>query len=33
MARTNLRTGLNKGFPTTVIPKTVKPSHKKGIKT
>ena len=24
---------MNKGRPTTVIPKTVKPSHKKGLKT
>ncbi|ORX38328.1 putative structural constituent of ribosome [Kockovaella imperatae] len=31
--RSNLRYGLNKGHPTTVIPKTVKPSHKKGKKT
>lgn len=31
--RSNLRIGLNKGYPTTSIPKTVKPSHKKGIKT
>ncbi|BEJ14026.1 hypothetical protein CspHIS471_0312000 [Cutaneotrichosporon sp. HIS471] len=31
--RSNLRIGLNKGYPTTVIPKAVKPSHKKGIKT
>lgn len=31
--RSNLRVGLNKGFPTTPIPKAVKPSHKKGIKT
>lgn len=33
MARTNVAIGLNKGFPTTAIPKAVKPSHKKGIKT
>jgi large subunit ribosomal protein L36e len=33
MARTNLRTGLNKGYPTTTIAKVVKPSNKKGIKT
>lgn len=33
MARTNVAVGLNKGFPTTAIPKAVKPSHKKGIKT
>lgn len=33
MARTNVAVGLNKGFPTTSIPKAVKPSHKKGIKT
>ncbi|WOO76732.1 60S ribosomal protein L36 [Vanrija pseudolonga] len=33
MARSNLRYGLNKGHPTTVIPKTVKPSNKKGVKT
>lgn len=29
----DLRYGQNKGRPTTVIPKTVRPSHKKGIKT
>ncbi|KAK8854639.1 hypothetical protein IAR55_003378 [Kwoniella newhampshirensis] len=32
-ARSNLRYGMNKGRPTSVIPKTIKPSHKKGIKT
>ncbi|KAK4684191.1 large subunit ribosomal protein L36e, partial [Tremellales sp. Uapishka_1] len=31
--RSNLRFGRNKGRPTTVIPRAVKPSHKKGIKT
>ncbi|KAI0375589.1 ribosomal protein L36e [Pilatotrama ljubarskyi] len=31
MARSNLRTGLNKGHPTTPIPKTVRPSHRKGV--
>ncbi|KWU43509.1 60S ribosomal protein l36 [Rhodotorula sp. JG-1b] len=28
--RTNLPWGLNRGHPTTVIPKTVKPSNRKG---
>ncbi|KAK1927296.1 ribosomal protein L36e [Papiliotrema laurentii] len=32
-ARSNLRSGLNRGHPTTVIPRAVKPSHKKGVKT
>ena len=27
----DLRYGLNKGHPTTPIPKTVRPSHRKGI--
>ncbi|KAI0353615.1 ribosomal protein L36e [Trametes cingulata] len=31
MARSNLRAGLNKGHPTTPIPKTVRPSNRKGI--
>ncbi|KAK7695902.1 hypothetical protein QCA50_000541 [Cerrena zonata] len=31
MARSNLRVGLNKGFPTTPIPKTVRPSQRKGV--
>ncbi|KAF8138396.1 ribosomal protein L36e [Boletus edulis] len=31
MARSNLRYGLNKGHPTTGIPKTPRPSHRKGI--
>lgn len=30
---TDLRFGLNRGRPSTVIPKTVRPSHKKGVKT
>lgn len=29
----DLRYGLNKGHPTTVIPKAVRPSNKKGVKT
>jgi hypothetical protein len=29
----DLRFGMNRGRPSTVIPKTVKPSHKKGKKT
>lgn len=29
----DLRYGMNKGRPTTVIPKTVRPSNKKGVKT
>ncbi len=33
LTRTDLRYGMNRGRPTTVIPKTVKPSHKKGVKT
>nr|ODN86167.1 50S small subunit ribosomal protein L36e [Cryptococcus depauperatus CBS 7841] len=31
--RSNLRYGLNKGRPTTAIPKTTRPSNKKGVKT
>ncbi|EAL19448.1 hypothetical protein CNBG3950 [Cryptococcus deneoformans B-3501A] len=31
--RSNLRYGMNKGRPTTVIPKTARPSNKKGLKT
>lgn len=27
----DLRQGLNKGYPTTVIPKAAKPSHRKGV--
>ena len=27
------RSGLNRGHPTTVIPKAVRPSHKKGVKS
>ncbi|KAI0677573.1 ribosomal protein L36e [Trametes maxima] len=33
MARSNLRHGLNKGHPTTPIPKTVRPSQRKGIQS
>ncbi|KAI0921035.1 hypothetical protein AcW1_004852 [Taiwanofungus camphoratus] len=33
MARSNLRRGLNKGHPTTPIPKTVRPSQRKGIQS
>ncbi|KAG1866548.1 ribosomal protein L36e [Suillus subalutaceus] len=33
MARSNLRQGLNKGYPTTAIPKTSRPSHRKGIQS
>ncbi|EJD01111.1 ribosomal protein L36e [Fomitiporia mediterranea MF3/22] len=33
MARNNTRRGLNKGHPTTAIPKSVKPSHKKGVRS
>ncbi|KAG2042361.1 ribosomal protein L36e [Suillus cothurnatus] len=33
MARSNLRQGLNKGYPTTAIPKTTRPSHRKGIQS
>ncbi|KAH9943481.1 ribosomal protein L36e [Epithele typhae] len=33
MARSNLRVGLNKGHPTTAIPKTVRPSQRKGIQS
>ena len=29
----DLRYGANRGRPSTVIPKAVKPSHKKGVKT
>lgn len=29
----DLRYGMNKGRPTTVIPKTARPSNKKGVKT
>ncbi|KAF7355372.1 Casein kinase II subunit beta [Mycena sanguinolenta] len=31
MARTDIRYGLNHGHPTTPIPKTVRPSHRKGV--
>ncbi|ORY35710.1 putative structural constituent of ribosome [Naematelia encephala] len=31
--RSNIRNGANKGHPTTVIPKKVRPSNKKGVKT
>ncbi|KAG1755625.1 ribosomal protein L36e [Suillus lakei] len=33
MARSNMRQGLNKGYPTTAIPKTTRPSHRKGIQS
>jgi len=33
MARSDLRRGLNKGHPTTPIPKVVKPSQRKGIQS
>ncbi|KAJ7498847.1 ribosomal protein L36e [Mycena latifolia] len=33
MARTNLRYGPNHGHPTTPIPKTVRPSHLKGVQS
>ncbi|KAG1752722.1 ribosomal protein L36e [Suillus paluster] len=33
MVRSNLRQGLNKGYPTTAIPKTSRPSHRKGIQS
>ncbi|KZT12497.1 ribosomal protein L36e [Laetiporus sulphureus 93-53] len=33
MARSNLRYGLNKGHPTTPIPKAVRPSQRKGIQS
>ncbi|KAG1892383.1 ribosomal protein L36e, partial [Suillus subluteus] len=29
----DLRQGLNKGYPTTAIPKTSRPSHRKGIQS
>jgi hypothetical protein len=29
----DLRQGLNKGYPTTAIPKTTRPSHRKGIQS
>ncbi|KAG2077350.1 ribosomal protein L36e [Suillus decipiens] len=28
-----MRQGLNKGYPTTAIPKTTRPSHRKGIQS
>ncbi|KAH9844260.1 ribosomal protein L36e [Rhodofomes roseus] len=31
MARSNVRYGLNKGFPTTPIAKAVRPSQRKGV--
>ncbi|KIK94696.1 hypothetical protein PAXRUDRAFT_827733 [Paxillus rubicundulus Ve08.2h10] len=33
MARSNLRCGLNKGHPTTALPKTARPSQRKGIQS
>ncbi|KAJ7591033.1 60S ribosomal protein L36 [Mycena floridula] len=35
MVRTSayIRVGLNKGYPTTAIAKTVRPSHRKGIQS
>ncbi|KIM68777.1 hypothetical protein SCLCIDRAFT_13520 [Scleroderma citrinum Foug A] len=33
MARSNLRYGLNKGHPTTPLPKTSRPSQRKGIQS
>jgi len=30
MARTGIRIGIDKGYPTTPLPKRVKPSHRKG---
>lgn len=33
MARSNLRVGSNKGYPTTPIEKKAKPSHRKGIQS
>ncbi|KAJ7129597.1 ribosomal protein L36e-domain-containing protein [Mycena epipterygia] len=33
MARTNLRYGINHGHPTTPIPKTVRPSQRKGVQS
>lgn len=33
MARSNLRYGLTKGHPTTAIPKTVRPSQRKGVQS
>ncbi|KIK48952.1 hypothetical protein CY34DRAFT_71092, partial [Suillus luteus UH-Slu-Lm8-n1] len=29
----DMRQGLNKGYPTTAIPKTTRPSHRKGIQS
>jgi len=33
MVRSDTRRGLNKGHPTTSIPKSVKPSHRKGVQS
>ncbi|OSX60277.1 hypothetical protein POSPLADRAFT_1047743 [Postia placenta MAD-698-R-SB12] len=33
MARSNIRYGLTKGHPTTAIPKTVRPSQRKGVQS
>ncbi|KIY49267.1 ribosomal protein L36e [Fistulina hepatica ATCC 64428] len=33
MVRTNLRAGINKGYPTTPIEKAPKPSHRKGVQS
>ncbi|EKM80103.1 hypothetical protein AGABI1DRAFT_99711 [Agaricus bisporus var. burnettii JB137-S8] len=33
MARSNLRSGLNKGRPTTAIAQSAKPSHRKGVQS
>ncbi|OCH92946.1 ribosomal protein L36e [Obba rivulosa] len=33
MARSDIRHGLNKGHPTTLIPKAVRPSHRKGVQS
>ncbi|EMD40766.1 hypothetical protein CERSUDRAFT_131010 [Gelatoporia subvermispora B] len=33
MARSDIRHGLNKGHPTTPIPKAVRPSHRKGVQS
>ncbi|KAH6915366.1 ribosomal protein L36e [Coprinopsis sp. MPI-PUGE-AT-0042] len=33
MARSNLRVGINKGHPTTAIPKVGRPSQRKGIQS